>query len=227
MSKPRSYFEKLGFSTDFAPLVSGGSVLTNGKKIGAYLEQQEEDFILLCHSKGGLDFLAAYTLSQPRFSSRLKGVIFSQTPRGPSVVMEELLGNQKNLSTWPRKATNILMLNAIKLTGHLPGGRCLTKRGFDHNRRFFSPPAGVPILAVATWSIKASSWVDSYHTRLTAAHPGLAHDGQFYLQDQLWSSHGEQLVLGGVDHAQPAMGGLGFNHVRYWQSLVNMLSKRL
>ena len=227
LKAPRRFFDKIGFRTEIAPLISGGHVRNNGNILTSYLEKQKDDFLLLCHSKGGLDFLAACSFAGKSFSPYLRGIIFSQTPSGHSIVMNELLGAQPLFPSRIHKLKNQLMLKAIKITGHLPGGICLTEKGFMENRSLFSPPLDVPLLSVATWSIKASSWVDSYHARLTKAHPGCAHDGQFYLCDQLWSKYGKQLILGGIDHAQPAMGGLGFNHCRYWLSLINMLKKYL
>ena len=82
-----------------------------------------------------------------------------------------------------------------------------------------------PVLAVATWSVEPTSWVDSYHKRLSEIRPDCAHDGQFYLQDQLWHFPG-QLVLGRIDHAQSVMGGNGFDLVHFWATLAAMLLER-
>lgn len=225
LKKPLRYFQKLGFEAQIAPLKSGADVDRNSLILENYLHKQNRPYILLCHSKGGLDILTA--LAKNKINKNfLKGIIFSQTPSGASTVMDQILS--KNASTsFGDRVKNFCMRRFIYYTGHYPGGLNLTSNDFKKKNGVYDTlKAPCPIISVASWSIKASSWVDSYHRRLSEKLPGVAHDGQFYLKDQLWFKNTIELILGGIDHAQPAMGGLGFDHCRYWQTLLKMLEQR-
>lgn len=62
-------------------------------------------------------------------------------------------------------------------------------------------------------------WLDSFHERLGEIRPGVAHDGQFYLDDLVWPGL-PHVLLPHLDHAQPVMDGFGFDSRRYWLALV-------
>ena len=80
-----------------------------------------------------------------------------------------------------------------------------------------------PVLQTASWSIKPTAWLDSFHARLSEIFPGQAHDGQFYLNDLIWPKFAH-ILLPEVDHAQPAMGGAGFDCSRYWLTTLSVLA---
>ncbi len=229
MSKPIKYLRNLGLHVVMAPIRSGGSVLTNASLLVNYLPC-DQNYMLLCHSKGGLDLLSALKLfpGAPCFRC-LKGIAFSQTTTGASAVMNELSGFiPLQSSTLCYRFKNKVMMTGIKSSFHGPAAYDLTTPGIEKNRQIYREAnLSCPLVSVASWSIKPSSWVDSYHQRLNHFNPGVAHDGQFYLTDQLWADKGVQLVLGGIDHAQPGMGELGFDPGLFWEALLQMLINRL
>ena len=78
-----------------------------------------------------------------------------------------------------------------------------------------------PVWQTASWSSQPTTWLDSFHERLGEIRPGCAHDGQFFLEDLIWPGL-PHVLLSHVDHAQPAMGGFGFDHVRYWKVVLTL-----
>ena len=76
----------------------------------------------------------------------------------------------------------------------------------------------LPVLQAESWSVRATSWVDSYHRELNRLRPGHAHDGQFYLADQRLPST-PVVGLANIDHAQPVLGGHGLDAARLWRAL--------
>ena len=52
--------------------------------------------------------------------------------------------------------------------------------------------------------------------------PLRAHDGQFLLEDLIWPGL-PHVLLPEVDHAQPVLGGAGFDAARYWMTLLAVL----
>lgn len=228
MSKAIRYLKNKGIEAEAGPIDSGASSEENARTLKDWLPSGQPYF-LLCHSKGGMDFLTALKLFPEAGCFRaLRGVAFSQTSFGPSAVMDELSGflPPQSKGIWHR-IKNLFMNAAIRLCGQARAAVELTTPWVQGARmRELESAVPCPLVAVACWSVKASSWTDSYHTRLCRHQPGVAHDGQFFLKDQLWNGKATQLILGGIDHAQPGMGGLGFDPGRYWQALLQMLAVR-
>jgi len=183
-----------------------------------------ERIVFLCQSKGGLDTLWALKNAQ-QLRDKAAGVILMQTPSGASQVLESVIAGRhaSSLAGPAARAMESIKRSVLKMPFLSGGSRQLIEpdvreivaavRSFDFQ---------VPILSVATWSIRPTSWVDSFHERLGEIRPSAAHDGQFYLEDQLWPEY-EQLLLGQLDHAQPVMGGGGFDPVPLWTCLVHLL----
>ena len=73
----------------------------------------------------------------------------------------------------------------------------------------------------ASWSSQPTAWLDSFHERLGEIGPGRAHDGQFFLDDLIWPGL-PHVLLPDVDHAQPAVGGHGFDPARYWLAVLSV-----
>jgi hypothetical protein len=78
------------------------------------------------------------------------------------------------------------------------------------------------VLQTASWSATPTTWLDSFHQRLGEIAPGVAHDGQFFLHELVWPAL-PNVLLPRVDHAQPAMGGHGFDHARYWAAMISLI----
>jgi hypothetical protein len=156
------------------------------------------------------------------------GVALVQTPSAASAIMESILtGCHEQTITRRRTRFSEKAQKAIfSLPAFRDGCEQLIAPGIDECVATLQAcPFPFPVISVATWSVEPTSWVDSNHRRLGEIRPGHAHDGQFYLHDQLWPC-AEQLVLGRIDHAQSVMGGHGFDVARFWKTLACMILKR-
>jgi pimeloyl-ACP methyl ester carboxylesterase len=176
------------------------------------------DRIVCCgHSRGGLECLTLL-VRHPRFAARCAGVALSQTPHGPSFVMESVLQgrHREHRFSLRRRASEATGRAALTLIGARRGGHELTSDAWpalvgdvEHVRWPFR------VLQTASWSSRPTAWLDSFHGRLGEIAPLRAHDGQFFLEDLVWPGL-PHVLLPHLDHAQPAVGGLGFDHARYW-----------
>lgn len=214
-----------GYATFIAKNAAGGTVAHNVTRLEAELESHVPTYhrLIFCgHSKGGLEALALVD-KRPDLAARTGAVILSQTPRGPSQVLESVFTGRHRDTLKPRRAlaelTQRLGLTAI---GATPGGLELTR---DHLPRVVEPllipqaSRPFPVIQTASWSSRPTTWLDSFHERLGEIRPGVAHDGQFYLEDLLWPGL-PHILLPHLDHAQPVMDGFGFDSARYWSTLV-------
>ncbi|MEZ4320620.1 MAG: hypothetical protein R3F61_24270 [Myxococcota bacterium] len=222
--RPMRAFAALGIDARIATNAAGATVATNARGLAEQLGGDGP--VLLCgHSRGGLECLVATDLDA-RLRERAVGVLLSQTPRGPSGVLESLLlrshdGTLSGARRWAEEWVQRVGLHAI---GAASGGRELTAgplaevvRAIDACARPF------PVWQTASWSSQPTTWLDSFHGRLAEIRPGCAHDGQFFLEDLLWPGL-PHVLLAHVDHAQPVMGGFGFDEVRYWKVLAALFA---
>lgn len=182
--------------------------------------------LLLCgHSKGGLECLALAD-AFPEVEARTRGVILSQTPRGASGVLESLLlrtheASVPGVKRWAEEWTQRLGLYTI---GAHRGGLQLTEGPLGELvQRLDASSRPYPVWQTASWSSQPTTWLDSFHGRLEEIRPGCAHDGQFFLEDLIWPGL-PHVLLGHVDHAQPVMGGFGFDEARYWKVLIALFA---
>lgn len=186
-----------------------------------------DEIVWLCQSRGGLDALWAIG-HYAELRVRTAGVVLVQTPSAASAVMQSVLSgrNSATLTSIRTRVAEKLQKVLFSLPAWRPGCEQLMPPGIETCVSALQQiEYPFPLISVATWSIEPTSWVDSYHRRLAEIRPGCAHDGQFYLEDQLWPT-AEQLVLGRIDHAQSVMGGKGFDPVRFWTALAAMLHSR-
>lgn len=199
---------------------AGATVQANVERLAAQLEDDGVPLLLCGHSKGGLECLAL----ADRLGDRVVGVILSQTPRGPSGVLESLLlrEHQQTLSGPKRRAEEWLQRLGLHAIGAAEGGRQLTREGLAALIAALDRPRPFPVWQTASWSDQPTTWLDSFHGRLGEIRPGCAHDGQFFLEDLIWPGL-PHVLLPRVDHAQPVMGGFGFDPVRYWKVLVTLV----
>jgi hypothetical protein len=148
----------------------------------------------------------------------------SQTPRGASAVLESLLlrRHQASLVGLRRVWAERLQRIGLKVLGVGTGGRELTTEVLDAVvTRLDAVPRPFALLQTASWSSRPTAWLDSFHERLREIRPDCAHDGQFYLEDLIWPQV-PHVLLPHVDHAQPAMGGFGFDPAQYWLSAITL-----
>lgn len=173
-----------------------------------------ERFIWCGHSKGCFELLRALELD-PSLRERCIAAIVVQPPVGISHVLKSL---QAEDAAFGQRLTN----------------RVLNTRAFHNGVRDISvsrDPAltnwltefrpGVPTVCVVSWSVEPSSWIDSWHRTLSRACPGIAHDGQFLTTDQLLPET-PVIMLPRIDHAQPVLGGRGFDPGRFWRTLAGV-----
>lgn len=219
---PADALVALGIRAAVAPTRTSEPVEANATRLAAQLRGGSERLLLCGHSKAGLECLWLCA-EEPSIAERTVGVILSQTPRGPSAVLESLLlrqhaesaGTKRRLEEWTQRI-------GLRAVGAARGGRQLTGEDLSAViRRIDATPREFPVWQTASWSSVPTTWLDSFHERLGEIRPGCAHDGQFYLEDLVWPEI-PHVLLPHLDHAQPVMGGFGFDHVRYWKLLISL-----
>jgi len=217
---PTRALTALGISAGIAPTSTSATVETNVETLARHVDGPEA--LVLCgHSKGGLESLRLCDLHAD-VRDRVVGVVLSQTPRGPSAVLESLLdrAHEDSLSTrrWVEEWTQRLGIYAV---GAHAGGGQLTSALAGLISEIDGIERDYPVWQTASWSSQPTTWLDSFHERLGEIRPGCAHDGQFFLEDLVWPDL-PHILLPHIDHAQPAMGGFGFDHVRYWKVVLTL-----
>jgi len=216
----------LGLDAWIANNRAGATVEENAFDISMQIRRrtpETQQLVFLGHSKGGLESLQVAT--DPEFAPRVQGVIMAQTPRGASAVMESLLlrRHQSSLIKSHRIWAERLQRMGLQILNVEKGGREITTEALATVvNRLDSLPRPFALLQTASWSTRPTAWLDSFHERLGEIRPHCAHDGQFYLEDLIWPNI-PHVLLPHVDHAQPAMGGFGFDPVRYWLSAITLL----
>lgn len=171
----------------------------------------ETRFLWCTHSKGGLDALWALE-HDAELRERCAAAVLMQPPIGHSHLIEH----------WRNKPSSLQerALGRFLKSRWLAGGcnDISLQRNAKLQTLLDASNRTVPVLHVVSWSRRATSWVDSYHKQLNALRPGHAHDGQFYLHDQLLQET-PVVCLPDLDHAQPVLGGLGLDVGRLWHAL--------
>jgi hypothetical protein len=146
-------------------------------------------------------------------------------PHGSSYVMESVLDGRHREHSYSshRRVSEALQRTSLVLIRADRGGRELTSDVWPALvggvERIVWP---FRVIQTASWSSQPTAWLDSFHGRLGEIGPGRAHDGQFFLEDLIWPEL-PHVLLPRVDHAQPAMGGFGFDTVRYWLTLLSLV----
>jgi hypothetical protein len=203
---------------------ANGTITANAAMLRADVEARvpRGRILFLCHSKGGLDTLAMLGQA-PDLRARTAGVVMCQTPRAGCVVLESvLLGRHQDSARPMQRAQENVAAAAVRLAGARDACIELTSPGLQQRvQELAAVAAELPLLSVASWSNEPTAWLDSQHARLAAVRPQCAHDGLFYLEDLIWPC-GRQVLLPRIDHAQMCVGGLGFDHGRFWLALANL-----
>jgi hypothetical protein len=170
-----------------------------------------ERFLWCAHSKGGLDALWALHAS-PSLRERCSAIVVVQPPVGRSWLIDSWTATR---AAWRARARAALLHSRWFRDGvrDISSRRDALVTGWLES---FVP--ALPMLHAVSWSVRATSWVDSYHRELNGLRPGHAHDGQFYLADQRLPSTAI-VGLANIDHAQPVLGGHGLDAARLWRAL--------
>lgn len=209
----------LGIDALLADNRAAGLISENARGMAAQIRSRlhPAQRLLFCgHSKGGLES-RWLVQTEPELAARTLGVIMSQTPRGPSAVLESLLlrRHQDSLAGAQRRWAERMQRMGLGLINAARSGQELTGDALaEVVAKLVNEPA-LPLLQMASFSSRPTTWLDSFHLRLGEIRPGCAHDGQFYVEDLIWPGL-PHVLLPHVDHAQPVMGGFGFDSARYW-----------
>ncbi len=216
----------MGLDAFIAKNSAGATTEDNARSITRQIQQRvpaTNRLVFLGHSKGGLESLQI--AADPILRPRVRAIAMAQTPRGASAVMESLLlrRHQASLVGFRRVWAERLQRFGLRMIRVEKGGREITTEGLKAViERLDAISRPFALLQTASWSTQPTAWLDSFHERLGEIRPGCAHDGQFYLEDLIWPSV-PHVLLPHVDHAQPAMGGFGFNPAQYWLSAITLL----
>ena len=209
---------------------SSRGIIAQGAYIGSVLSahlRQGQRFIVLAHSKGGLDTLAALVGNNALLDA-CDGVALVQPPVGASPIVDAVLrcaDPQRCSQAHARYPLDIVRQAVIGTPWIAAGARDISsQRDPDVMRVLKSLPATLHCVHVISWSAVGRSRLDTHHRRLNALRPGCAHDGQFYLESQLL----EGVPWVGVphlDHGQPMLGGGGLDVARFWLALMDVLHR--
>jgi len=230
LTAPLHAVREAGAEAFIARSRAAGTIDANARMLAADIERRAPGharLIFLCHSKGGLDLLEALRHT-PELRHRAAAIVLCQTPRRGCAVLESVLlgAHRDSLRALRGRASEAVARAAIGGAGARAG--CLELTGDTLAARIDdldAIAAAIPTLAVATWSVEPSAWLDSQHARLGAIRPHCAHDGLFFLEDLDWPM-AAQVLLPRVDHSQPCVGGLGFPHDRFWRTLAQLALAR-
>jgi hypothetical protein len=177
----------------------------------AWLRPRER-FVWCAHSKGALDALWSLAVS-PMLKDRCAAAVVVQPPVGRSWLIDRWL---RTPATLGERSMGLLLRGGAFREGVRDISSDRDVRVAQWVAQF---SAAVPTLHAVSWSVQPTRWVDSYHRQLGALRPGHAHDGQFYLSDQRLPAT-PIVGLPALDHAQPVLGGFGFDAARLWRALV-------
>ncbi len=221
----------LGIDTFIACNSARSTIAENAKYITAEIHRRvvpTRRLLFLAHSKGGLE--AQWIISfNPCLLERTSGIIMSQTPLGPSIVLESLLlkQHQNSLIGIKRKwAEHLQRMGICLIRAHHTGEELTTKKLNSIIDLLQAKRNNNLLLQTASWSSRPTTWLDSFHQRLQEVRPNCAHDGQFYLEDLIWPNV-PHVLLPHLDHAQPVVGGFGFDPALYWLTMILLYMNHL
>jgi hypothetical protein len=227
---PLQTLERAGLRAIIANTRAAGTIEENARAVARDVLARVGDndrIIFLCHSKGGLDALVALGDSPP-MRERTAGVVICQTPRGGCAVLEAVFSDAyREVASSRDRVKEALARAVLDICAARAGCLDITSGRIEEwvRRIDGSGPTLPPILSVASWSARPTSWLESQHARLAAIRPACAHDGLFFTEHLIWPV-GEQVLLPGLDHSQPGVGGGGFDHGRFWLALAQLALRR-
>jgi len=216
----------LGFDAFIAHNHAGGTVGGNVRALARQLSIRptRERLVFCGHSRGGMECLSLLAADRD-LELRCDGVALAQTAHGPSRVMESVLLGRHRIARFKarRRLAERMHYATLVCLRAVQGGYELTSDRWPSivapvERRAWP----FPVLQTASWSSRPTAWLDSFHGRLGEIGPLRAHDGQFFLDDLIWPQW-PHVLLPEVDHAQPGVGGHGFDPARYWLALLAVL----
>ena len=195
------------------------------KSIEKQISSKTKKLLFLTHSKGGLDTLWAM-LKFPKLKKRTIGIAIVQCTRNGSEILEGVFTKKHSNYSHKDKTKDFIANKIITYCGYKSGCMDLTSPKINTAIKLIDKQQfNFPVISVATWSITPTSRLDSFHKRLKLIRPGFAHDGQFFIENQIWPNF-EQIILGNIDHSQPTMGGKGFDDAHFYLSLLHLFFRK-
>jgi hypothetical protein len=213
----------MGHEVVIAPTKTAGTVEENCERLRAFIRSFDlsRPRLIYAHSKGGIEALHVLNRDE-EIRKSTHGLLLCQTPRGASAVLESILENRYDKGTQTQFKELALRIG-IKLIAAKGGCRDLIDVSESSPiRKVQDCSFGFPVLQVSSWSLTPTTWLDSYHQRLGEIRPKVAHDGQFYTEDLIWPQF-KNLCVGSIDHAQPVVGGEGFDEGKFWTILHSLM----
>lgn len=221
-SQARTRFREAGHRCLKTRVLTGRSAGDQASRLAALILRwlrPGERFIWCTHSKGGIDALWALQ-EHTELRQRCAAAALVQVPVGYSWVIADIEERSRSFGDRALRASMRMPLFARGVTEISP------RRSPDLDHWLQSLVAPVPLIHAVSWSLQATSWIDSWHARLNKLRPGHAHDGQFFLADQRLGRM-PVVCLPRLDHAQPVLGGLGLDVGRLWMSLATVASREV
>jgi hypothetical protein len=222
----RNAARRAGFDAFIAGNRAAGDLDGNVAALRRQLTRRptRERLVFCAHSRGGLECLLLLA-RDPALAARCDGVALSQTAHGPSRVIESILLGRHRETRFGRRrrAAEAVHRAALSVLRATRGGYELTSDVWPRRVAEVDRVAWpFRVVQTASWSVRPTAWLDSFHGRLGEIGPRRAHDGQFFLDDLIWPRI-PHVLLPRVDHAQPVVGGHGFDPARYWLALLAVL----
>lgn len=218
--------QNAGYQVLRIPVRSSRGVIAQGTHIGTVLSaglERGQRFVVLAHSKGGIDTLAGL-VENPELLKNCDGVALVQPPVGPSPIVDTLLGcaPPQPVTRYP---LDLLRRTFINTSWTAAGARDISGLRDQRVAQVLnSLPDKLHCLHAISWSLGSQSRLDTHHARLNTLRTGCAHDGQFYLESQLLRGV-PYIGLPSLDHGQPMLGGGGLDTVRFWLTLLDVLHR--
>lgn len=233
LAAPLSLLRAHGLDAHVARTSPKGTLAANAARLGAILDgwvARGERVWLLTHSKGGVEVLLALAADPNRWQA-LSGWASVQMPKHGAPLLDSLFdpaeaSARRGAERW-REPVECLLIRAV---GAGAACRELTRARLprvvqDASAIALAARTGVPWLAIATQANTFTSTLEMRHRHFERRFAGEPHDGVFLTRDQRWPEADAELLLSGIDHSQPSVGGLGFDHARFWLALLAMLPR--
>jgi hypothetical protein len=220
---PLQRLQSQGWEARIARTDPAGTIADNARALAPQIDAivaSGKQPLFLAHSKGGLELLLALA-AHPRLAAATAGVVTVQMPRAGAPYLESVFldahRDSRSTAGAMREASERALLTVA-------GARRACSELNDANVAALAAQIDAqawpfPWIGVATHCASATRSLELKHERLSRIRPGAAHDGVFYLADQVWPG-ASMLELPGIDHAQPSVGGAGFAHDRFWSALL-------
>lgn len=223
---PLQRLRALGCEALIAHTAPAGTLAQNQALLAAQVRRlvaQGRRPVFLAHSKGGIEVLLMLA-AEPGLAQATAGFVGVQMPWAGAPYLESVFcgshrDSRKRADAWREG------LDAAVLT--LAGARAAcAELNADtlapHRARIAAQAWPFEPWCVATQASRPSRSLELKHERLNRIRPGQPHDGVAYTADQQGLA-ARTLLLEGIDHAQPSVGGLGFAHDRFWAALLMLL----